>query len=56
MLLSFSEKGPTTTRAPKTKLLFKSLGKSSGRKSVLGLSFTICTTKGKFAIATKQLS
>ena len=60
-LFNFSKKGPTTTRALKTKLLFKSFGKSSDRKSVLGshcckflgLWITVCTTKVKFAIAAK---
>ena len=63
MLFSFSGKDPTTTtRAPKTKLLFKSFGKSSDGKSVLGSPYykfldiwiTICTTKVKFAIAAKH--
>ena len=36
MLFSFSEKGPTTRRTLKTKLLFKSLGKPSDKKSDMG--------------------
>ena len=36
MLFRFSEKGPTTTLALKTDVLFKSFGKYSDKKSVLG--------------------
>ena len=62
MLFRFSEKVPTTTRALKTKLLFKSFGKSSDKRFVLAshcckfldLWITICTTKVKSAIAAKH--
>ena len=62
MFFSFSAKGPTTRPALKTKLLFKSFGKSSDKKSVLGspcckflsLRITICTTKGVKGVLLKH--
>ena len=62
MFFNFRERGPTTTRALKSKLLFSSFGKSSDGKSVLGSHcckflgqwITIYTTIVKFATAAKH--